>query len=194
MEEEVERPVCRTLFRQASHETRLDPTIPSDSEDEDDLHSRPRVVDVLVKQESSVKTTDQSTTAESKKNVTSENTSPTDKENKSSSSKSSTGKSDPTREHRVHQRCTQEKDRPATFHENELRKDVNISVTGEGRERPTTIGSVEIERFKQGDTTYDHQIESVGTLKGKTHKREPESVYRWRAAVLQFAGRRQRIL
>nr|CAD7453020.1 unnamed protein product [Timema tahoe] len=47
MGEVVEHPVCRTLFRQSSLETRLTPSLPSDSDDsEDDL---PRIVDVIVK-------------------------------------------------------------------------------------------------------------------------------------------------
>jgi hypothetical protein len=181
MEEEVERPICRTLFRQASHETRLDPTIPTDSDDsehEDDLCSAPRVVDVLVKQGTAVQT-DQSTIAESKKNVADgDATSPTDNENVSSTSESDTGKSDRTGDLRVDQRCTQEKDRPATFHENELRKDVNVSAIGQGKERPATMHNVETVRYKQDDTTHDHHIESVGTLKGKIHKQELKSVYR----------------
>jgi hypothetical protein len=174
MEEEVERPVCRALFRQASHETRLNPTAPSDSDDseyEDNLCSGPRIVDVLVKQGSAVKTPDQPTTVTSKENVTDgDATSPTDNENESGASKNDTRKSDRIGYLRVDHRGTQEKDRPATVHESELRKEVNIPVIAQDKERPTTIHNVETERYKQDDKTHDDQMESVGALKGKIHK------------------------
>lgn len=172
MDEEVERPVCRTLFRQASHETRLDPTVPSDSDDsenEDDLYSKPRVVDVLVKEGSVVKTPDQSTIAESKVVRKEHATSPTENKNESNDSESVTEKSDKTSDLRANQRCIQEKDKPTTNHEYEVIKEANVSVIGQDKERPTTHNA-ETEIYKQEDTMHDHQMESIGTLKGKIHK------------------------
>jgi hypothetical protein len=168
MEEEVERPVCRTLFRQASHETRLDPTVPSDPEDsecEDDSYSVPRVVDVLVKPESAVNTGGQSTAVEPTHIIRNEGASPTDK-NESNTSKNETEKLDRTGEHRVDQRYMQ-KDRPATYHESELQEQTYASVVGQKKERPTTISHVETETYEEGRTIHDNQTESVGTLKGK---------------------------
>jgi hypothetical protein len=166
MEEEVERPVCRTLFRQASEEVRLDPADPSDSEDseyEDDVHSKPRVIEVLVKTESAVKTKDQSTLVEPNEGAIS----PTNNDNESSTSETETGQLNVTRDHEVDQRRTQEKNRSATFHETELQEQVNISVVEQERQRPETTDQVKTERCKQDDTTHNHQIDSVGTLKGK---------------------------
>jgi hypothetical protein len=169
MEEEVERPVCRTLFRQASHETRLDPTVPSDSEDsecEEDSYSVPRVVDVLVKPESAVNTEGQFTAVEPTQIVRNEDASPTDNKNESDTSKNETGKSERTGEHRMDQRYMQG-GRPATYHESELKERTYASVVAQKKGRPTTISHVENERYEHGQTVHDHQPESVGTLKGK---------------------------
>jgi hypothetical protein len=169
MEEEVERPVCRTLFRQASHETRLDPTVPSDSEDsecEEDSYSVPRVVHVLVKPDSAVNTGAQSTAVEPTQIVRNEDTSPTVNKNESDTSENETEKSERTGEDRLDQRYMQG-GRPATYHESELREQTYASVVAGKKERPTTISHVENERYEHGEAVHDHQPESVGTLKGK---------------------------
>jgi hypothetical protein len=160
MEEEVERPVCRTLFRQASQEIRLDPTVPSDPEDsegEDDSYSVPRVVNVLIKPESAVHTA-----VEPKHIVRNEGASPTDNKNESSTSKNENEKSDKTGECKVEQRY-----RPATYHENELQEHTYASVVGQKKERPTTISHVDTGTYEEGGTMHDHQTQSVGSLKGK---------------------------
>jgi hypothetical protein len=157
------------LFRQASHETRLDPAVPSDPEDsecEDDSYSVPRVVDVLVKPKSAVNTGGQSTAVEPTLIARNEGASPTDNRNESSTSKYETEKSGRTGGHRVDHRYMQG-DRPATYHESELQERMYASVVGQKKERPTTISHVETERYEEGETIHDHQIESVGTLKGK---------------------------
>jgi hypothetical protein len=167
MEEEVERPVCRTLFRQASHETRLDPIVPSDSDDsecEEDSYSVPRVVDALVKRECAVNTGGQSTAVEPKEIVRNEDTSPTDNNNESGTSKNELEKPERTGEHIQR---SMERNRPATYHESELQEEMYASVVGQKKDRPTTISHVESGRYEQGETVHDHQPESVGTLKGK---------------------------
>jgi len=172
MEEEVERPVCRTLFRQASHETRLSPNVPSDPEDSEyeneyDEQSLPRVVDVLVKKDSEVKTKEQSVAVEPEEVTTDGGTSQNENKNNSISSKSETEEAVTIAEHGVDEGYSQEQDRPATFHENDFQDDMEVSVVGQETERPITTHQTETEEFKQEDETHDHQKESVGTLKGK---------------------------
>jgi hypothetical protein len=172
MEEQVERPVCRNLFRQASHETRLSPTVPSDSEDSDyenECHenSLPRVVGVLVKKNSEVKTKGQSVAAEPEEVTIDGGTSQNENRNKSSSPNSETGRAVTIAEHGADQGYTQEQDRPATFHENDFQDDIDIPVVGQKTESPITTHQNETEEFKQEDEKHDHQTESVGTLKGK---------------------------
>jgi hypothetical protein len=121
---------------------------------------------VLVKPESPVNTGGQSTAVEPTHIVRNEVTSPTGNKNESSTSKNETEKSDRTEEHRVDQRYMQ-KARPATYHESELQEQMYASVVGQKKERPTTISHVETETYEEGETIYDHQTESVGTLKGK---------------------------
>jgi hypothetical protein len=172
MEEEVERPVYRTLFRQASHETRLSPTVPSDPEDseyenEHYEHPLPRVVDVLVKKDSEVKTKGQSVAVEPEKFTIDGGTSQNENKNNSISSKSETGEAVTIAEHVVDLAYTQEQDRPATFHENDFQDDMDVSVVGQETERPITTHQTTTEEFKQEDETREHQKESVGTLTGK---------------------------
>lgn len=178
MEEEVERPVSRNLFRQASHETRLTPTVPSDPEDseyENEVydHSLPRVVDVLFKKGSEVKTKGQSVAAEPEEVTTDGGTSQDGNKNNSSSCKSEAGEAVTIAEHGVDRGYTQEQDSPATLHENDFQDDMDVPVVGQepqfGQEpqRPITTHQTVTEEFKQEDETHDHQKESVGTLKGK---------------------------
>jgi hypothetical protein len=172
MEEEVERPLCRTLFRQASHETRLSPTVPSDPEEcesENDLrdHSLPRVVDVIIKKDSEVKTRGQSVAVEPEEDTIDGGASQNDNQNEWSLSKHETGKADTVGEHGVDQGYTQEKDRPTTFHEHDFQDERDVPVVGQKTERPIKTLEVETEKFKQDDETQDHPTQSVGTLKGK---------------------------
>jgi hypothetical protein len=172
MEEEVERPVCKTLFRQASHETRLSPTVPSDPEEcdgenENPGQTLPRVVDVLVKKDSEVKTKEQSVAVEPQEVTADGGTSQNENENKPSSSKSETGEAVTIAQHCVDQGYTQEQDRPASFYENDFQNEMDFSVVGQKTERPVTTHQTESEEFKQEDEAYDHQTESVGMLKGK---------------------------
>jgi hypothetical protein len=172
MEGEVERPVSRTLFRQASHETRLSPTVPSDPEDcecEHDFreHSLPRVVNVLVKKDSEAKTREQSVAVEPEEATVDGGTSQDGDKNESSASKHETGKADTIGEHGVNHGHTQEMDRPVTFYENDFQDEMDVSVVGQKTERPITTRTVETEIFKQDDETHDLQKETVGTLKGK---------------------------
>jgi hypothetical protein len=172
MEEEVERPVSRNLFRQASHETRLSPTVPSDPEDseyENEYyeHSLPRVVDVLFKKDSQVKTKGQSVAVEPEEVTIDGGTSQGENKNNPSSSKSEAAEAVTIAEHDVDQGSTQEQDRPTSFYENDFQDDMDVPVVGQETERPTTTHQTVTEEFKQEDVTHDHQKESVGTLTGK---------------------------
>jgi len=172
MEVEVERPVSRTLFRQASHETRLSPSIPSDPEEseyENEYyeHYLPRVVDVLVKKDSEVNTKGQCIAVEPEEVTTDGGTSQNENKNNSSSCKSEAGEAVTTAEHGVDQGYTQERDRPATFYDNDLQDDMDVPVVVQEPERPITTHQIVTEEFRQEDETRDHQKESVGTLKGK---------------------------
>jgi hypothetical protein len=172
MEEEVERPVSRSLFRQASHETRLSPTVPSDPEDSEyendcDEESLPRVVDVLVKKDSGVKTKEQSVAVEPEEVTIDGDTSQNENKNNSTSSTSKTEEAVTIAEHDVDEGYSQEQDRPATFHENDFKDYTEVSEVGQETEIPITTHQTESEDFKQEDETRDYQTESVGTLKGK---------------------------
>jgi len=172
MEDEVERPVYRNLFRQASHETRLSPTVPSDPEDSDyenepHEHSLPRIVGVIVKKGSEVKTKGPSVAVEPKAVTTDGGTSQNENKNNWSSSRSETGEAVTIAEHGVDQGYTQEQDRPATFHENDFQDCMDVSVVGQETERPITTHQNITEEFKKEDETHNDQNESVGTLKGK---------------------------
>jgi len=172
MEEEVERPVCRNLFRQASHETRLSPTLPSDPEDSDyenenHKHPLPRVVGVLYKKDSEVKTKGQSIAVEPEEVTIHDGTSQNESKNNSSSSESETEEAVTIAEHGVDQGYTQEQYRPATFHENDLQDDMGVSVVRQETEGPITTHQTITEESKQEDETHNHPKESVGTLKGK---------------------------
>ena len=172
MEEEVERPVCRNLFRQASHETRLSPTVPSDPEDseyENEYYEPllPRVVDVLLKRDIEVKTKGESVAVEPKEVTIDGGTSQNENRNNSSSSKSETGEAVTTAEHVVDLGHAQEQDRPATFHENDFQDYMDVSVVGQETERPIATHQNKTEEVKQEDETHNHQKETVGTLKGK---------------------------
>jgi hypothetical protein len=173
MEDDVERPLCRTLFRQASHETRLSPTVPSDPEEcesENDTygHPLPRVVDVLVKKQGEVKTRGQFIAKEPQEVITDRSTSQTNNENELSPPRHETGKSDTPEEHGVDHGYTQEKETPTTFQEKEFQDETDVSVFDQKTERPITTQEVESERSKQDDKRRDNETESVGTLKGKT--------------------------
>jgi hypothetical protein len=172
MEEEVERPVCRNLFRQASHETRLSPTVPSDPEDseyehEHYEHSLPRIVGMIVKKDSEVKTKGQSVAVEPEAVTTDGGTSQNENKNNSSSSKNETGEVVTVAEHGVDQGYTQEQERPATVYDNDFQDDMDVSVVGQETERPITTHQTITEEFKEEDETHNHQKESVGTLTGK---------------------------
>jgi len=172
MEVEVERPVSRNLFRQASHETRLSPTVPSDPEDseyENECyeHSLPRIVGVLVKKDSEVKTKGQSVAVEPQEVTTNGGTSQNEIKNTSSPCRSEAGEAVTVAEHGVDQRYTQGQDRPASFYENDLQDDMDVPVVGQEPDRPIATHQTVTEEFKQEDETRDHQTESVGTLKGK---------------------------
>lgn len=172
MEVEVERPVSRNLFRQASHEMRLSPIVPSDPEDseyENEYyeHSLPRIVDVLVKKDSEVKTKGQSVAVEPEEVTTDGGASQNENTNISSSCKSEAGEAVTITEHGVDQGNSQEQGRPATFYDNDFQDDMDVPVFDQEPEKPITTHQTVTEEFKQEDETHDHQIESVGTLKGK---------------------------
>lgn len=172
MAEEVERPVCRKLFRQASHETRLSPTVPSDSEDSDHEnenyeHSLPRIVGVIFKKRSEVKSQRESVAVEPEEVTIDGGTSQDENKHNSSSSESEAEESVTIAEHGVEQGYMQEQDRPATFYENDFPDDMDVSVVSQETQRPITTLQTVTEDFKQEDETHGHQIESVGTLKGK---------------------------
>jgi hypothetical protein len=193
MEEVVERPVYRNLFRQASHETRLSPTVPSDSEESDnenEHHQRPlpRIVGVLVKKDIEVKTKGQSVSVQPEEVTADGGTSQNENKNVSSSPKSETEKAVTIAGHGADQGYTQEEDRPATFHENDLQDDMDVSVVGQKTESPITTHQTEIEEFKQEDEKHDHQTESVGTLKGKEIRAcKVKNISHGRDGILGFA-------
>jgi hypothetical protein len=172
MEEEVERPVFRNLFRQASHETRLSPTVPSDPEDseyENEYyeHSLPRVVGVIVKKDSEVKTEGQSVVVEPEEVTIDGGASQNENDNNSSSSESEPEEEVTIAEQGVDQGYTQEQDRPPTSHENDFQDDMDVTVVSQETEEPITTHQTTTEEFKQEGETHNHQKESVGTLKGK---------------------------
>jgi hypothetical protein len=172
MEEVVERPLHRNLFRQVSHETRLTPSVPSDSEESDyeNEHyerSLPRVVGVLIKKDCEVKTNGRSVTVQPEEVTTDGGTSQNENKNTSSSPKSETEKAVTIAAHGADQDYTQEEDIPATFHENDFQDDMDVSVVGQKTESPITTHQTEIEEFKQEGEKHDHQTLSVGKLTGK---------------------------
>ncbi|KAJ4443894.1 hypothetical protein ANN_05681 [Periplaneta americana] len=149
MDDEVERPVCRTLFRQASQEMHLRPTLPSDSEDEDD--AAPRVVDVLVKTPSSQSAADRDDVGSQSAADRVGEGSKSIADRVGEGSQPTADRDDLSAERNVLQ--VEQRHRPVTFDASRLQPPGDESVQ---RERPVTVG--EEANFQQP--------ESVGTLKG----------------------------